>query len=33
LLVRMALFALILDVVDDVEKHSRAVNWYIGSRF
>lgn len=33
LLVRMALFALILDVVDDVEKHSRSVNWYTGSRF
>ncbi|MEE8056232.1 MAG: aspartate carbamoyltransferase [Pseudomonadales bacterium] len=32
-LVRMALFALILDVVDQVDKHSREVNWYIGSRF
>ena len=32
-LVRMALFALILDVVDEVEKHSREVNWYTQSRF
>lgn len=32
-LVRMALFALILDVVDQVDKHSREVNWYTGSRF
>lgn len=27
-LVRMALFALVLDVVDQVEKNSREVNWY-----
>ncbi|GAB1269145.1 aspartate carbamoyltransferase [Aurantivibrio infirmus] len=27
-LVRMALFALVLDVVDQVEKHSRPVTWY-----
>lgn len=32
-LVRMALFALILDVVDQVEKSSREVRWYTGSRF
>jgi aspartate carbamoyltransferase catalytic subunit len=32
LTVRMALFALILDVVDQVEKHATAVNWYIGGR-
>jgi len=32
-LVRMALFALILDVVDQVDKHSRDVNWYTGGRF
>ena len=32
-LVRMALFALVLDVVDQVDKESRDVNWYIGSRF
>ncbi len=32
-LVRMALFALILDVVNLVDKHSREVNWYTGSRF
>jgi aspartate carbamoyltransferase catalytic subunit len=32
-LVRMAVFALILDVVDQVDKHSREVNWYTGSRF
>lgn len=31
-LVRMALFAMILDVVDQVETHARDVNWYIGSR-
>ncbi|MCP3908014.1 MAG: aspartate carbamoyltransferase [Oceanicoccus sp.] len=31
--VRMALFALILDVEDQVEKNSRDVNWYTGSRF
>lgn len=33
LLVRMALFALILDVTDQVESYSRPVNWYTGSRF
>ncbi|MFT5691895.1 MAG: aspartate carbamoyltransferase catalytic subunit [Oceanicoccus sp.] len=33
LLVRMALFALILDVTDQVEACSRPVNWYTGSRF
>ncbi len=32
-LVRMAMFALILDVVDQVDKYSRDVNWYTGSRF
>lgn len=32
-LVRMALFALILDVVDQVDAYSREVNWYTGSRF
>ena len=32
-LVRMALFALILDVVDQVERHSREVNWYTERRF
>ena len=32
-LVRMALFSLVLDVVDQVEKNSREVNWYTGSRF
>lgn len=31
-LVRMALFALALDVVDQVDKHSREVNWFTGSR-
>jgi aspartate carbamoyltransferase catalytic subunit len=29
-LVRMALFALVLDVVDQVDKYSRDVNWYSG---
>jgi len=33
LLVRMALFALILDVVDQVDQHARDVNWYTGGRF
>ncbi|NND69191.1 MAG: aspartate carbamoyltransferase [Halioglobus sp.] len=33
LLVRMALFAMILDVVDQVDRHSRDVNWYTASRF
>ena len=32
-LVRMALFALILDVVKDVDKHSTKVNWYTEGRF
>jgi aspartate carbamoyltransferase catalytic subunit len=32
LTVRMALFALILDVVDQVEKHATAVPWYVGGR-
>lgn len=32
-LVRMALFALILDVVDLVDRYSREVNWYTHSRF
>ena len=30
--IRMALFALILDVVDEVDKHSREVNWYTSRR-
>jgi len=33
LLLRMALFALILDVVDQVDRYARDVNWYTGSRF
>ncbi|MEH6570093.1 MAG: aspartate carbamoyltransferase [Halioglobus sp.] len=32
-LVRMALFALILDVVDQVDTHARDVNWYTERRF
>jgi aspartate carbamoyltransferase catalytic subunit len=32
-LVRMALFALALDVVDQVDRHARDVSWYTGSRF
>ncbi|MGK0498559.1 MAG: aspartate carbamoyltransferase catalytic subunit [Oceanicoccus sp.] len=32
-LVRMALFVLVLDVVDQVDKSSREINWYTGSRF
>lgn len=32
-LVRMALFALVLDVADQVEDSARKVNWYTGSRF
>jgi aspartate carbamoyltransferase catalytic subunit len=32
-LVRMALFALILDVVEQVDKHARDVNWYTERRF
>jgi aspartate carbamoyltransferase catalytic subunit len=31
--IRMALFALILDVVDQVEKSARDVNWYTAGRF
>ena len=31
--VRMALFALVLDVVDKVDREAREVNWYTGSRF
>ena len=30
---RMALFALVLDVVNLVDKSAKPVNWYIGSRF
>jgi len=33
MLVRMALFALTLDVADQVDRHARDVNWYTGSRF
>ncbi|MEM8561133.1 MAG: aspartate carbamoyltransferase [Pseudomonadota bacterium] len=32
-LVRMALFAMTLDVVDQVDKHARDVNWYTAGRF
>jgi aspartate carbamoyltransferase catalytic subunit len=32
-LVRMALFAMVLDVVDQVDREARDVNWYTGSRF
>ncbi|HEY7776367.1 MAG TPA: aspartate carbamoyltransferase [Kineobactrum sp.] len=32
LLVRMALFALVLDVVDQVDRHARDVNWYTAGR-
>ena len=32
-LVRMALFALILDVVDKVDQHSAPVDWYTERRF
>jgi len=31
--IRMALFALILDVVDLVDKYARGVNWYTAKRF
>jgi aspartate carbamoyltransferase catalytic subunit len=31
-LVRMALFAMVLDVVEQVDRESRDVNWYTGSR-
>jgi len=33
LLVRMALFALVLAVVDQVDRHARDVNWYTAGRF
>lgn len=33
MLVRMALFALILNVADQVDRHARDVNWYTASRF
>ena len=33
MLVRMALFALVLDVVDQVDRHARDVNWYTAGRF
>ena len=32
-LVRMALFAMILDVVDQVSAHATKVNWYTERRF
>jgi len=32
-LVRMALFALVLDVVEQVDAHARDVNWYTAGRF
>ncbi|TGD71561.1 aspartate carbamoyltransferase [Mangrovimicrobium sediminis] len=32
-LVRMALFALVLDVADEVDRHARDVNWYTAGRF
>ncbi len=32
-LIRMALFALVLDVVDQVDQHSRDVTWYTEKRF
>ncbi|MEM1113471.1 MAG: aspartate carbamoyltransferase [Pseudomonadota bacterium] len=32
-LIRMALFALTLDVVDQVERHASDVNWYTAGRF
>lgn len=33
MLVRMALFALVLDVVEQVDRHARDVNWYTARRF
>ena len=33
ILVRMALFALILDVVDQVDAYARDVNWFTERRF
>jgi len=32
-LVRMALFAMILEVVDQVDVHARPVNWFTQRRF
>jgi aspartate carbamoyltransferase catalytic subunit len=32
-LVRMALFAMVLGVVDQIDREARDVNWYTGSRF
>ena len=32
-LVRMALFTMVLDVVDQIDREARDVNWYTGSRF
>jgi len=32
-LVRMALFAMVLDVVDQVDRYARDVNWYTAGRF
>tara|TARA_X000000950_G_scaffold288869_1_gene408019 strand:- start:884 stop:1900 length:1017 start_codon:yes stop_codon:yes gene_type:complete len=32
MLVRMALFALVLDVVDQVDVHAKPVSWYVGDR-
>jgi len=32
-LVRMALFAMVLDVVEQIDREARDVNWYTGSRF
>ena len=32
-LIRMALFAMILDVVEQVDKEARDVGWYTGSRY
>ena len=32
-LVRMALFAMVLEVVDQIDSDARGVNWYTGSRF
>jgi|TARA_R100000005_G_C5003041_1_gene211007 aspartate carbamoyltransferase catalytic subunit len=32
-LVRMALFTLVLDVAEQVHRHARDVNWYTGGRF
>ncbi len=32
-IIRMALFALILDIVDQVDQHAREVNWFTAKRF